>query len=332
MNTKNDITTKFAAVDRENPSPLVINKAGRIIRSGGLVAFPTETVYGLGADALNPDAVKRIYEAKGRPSDNPLILHVDSMRQAESLVYMNDVAEKLAWNFWPGPLTMVLPAKSCVPEITRGGLETAAVRMPSNLIARCIICAADTPIAAPSANISGRPSPTNAESVYYDMNGKIDMIVDGGSVQFGIESTVIDITDPKRILLLRPGGIGRERIEAALNMKLEVPDTQSARRSPGTRYRHYAPSIPVRIWHRENRSGFPECDYSSAGYLGIHEPPCETAKALIFADYSEYARELFAAFRRLEREGYKCIITEWPEDDSGICEGLRDRILRAAMD
>ncbi|MBQ7221132.1 MAG: threonylcarbamoyl-AMP synthase [Synergistaceae bacterium] len=330
MATKNKLITKFAAIDLESPDPIPLNKAARIIRSGGLVAFPTETVYGLGADALNPDAVKRIYEAKGRPSDNPLILHVDSTVQAENLVYVNDAAKQLMRRFWPGPLTLVLPARPCVPEITRGGLETAAVRMPRNFIARYLIWTAETPIAAPSANLSGRPSPTDAVSVYYDMNGKIDMIIDGGRVNVGIESTVIDVSNPEHVLLLRPGGTGREEIEEVLNMRLELPDAQSAKRSPGTRYRHYAPAIPVKIWHRE--SEFPESDYSSAGYMGLHEPPNETGKALIFADYEEYARELFASFRRLEREGYTCIIAEWPEEESGICEGLRDRILRAAMD
>ena len=320
--------TEFTVVDRYSPNIAVLNKAGRIIRNGGLVAFPTETVYGLGADALNPDAVRRIYEAKGRPSDNPLILHVAGLVQAKSLVETNDLADMLMTCFWPGPLTLVLPSRDCVPEITRGGLETAAVRMPRNIIARGIITAADTPIAAPSANLSGRPSPTNGETVYHDMNGKIDMIVDGGTVQVGIESTVIDVTNPEHVLLLRPGGLGREKIERLIGRRLYVPDAQSAKRSPGTRYRHYAPSIPVKIWHKD--SGFPESDYAFTGYLGLHEPPIETAKAFIFADYAEYARELFSSFRQIEREGYRCIIAEWPDNDLDICAGLRDRILRAA--
>ena len=398
------MNTKFLAIDRNEPDTLVINKAGRIIKSGGLVAFPTETVYGLGADALNPDAVSRIYEAKGRPSDNPLILHVDTLALAENLVDMNSTARKLALTFWPGPLTLVLPAKSCVPEITRGGLETAAVRMPDNLIARMLIYASETPIAAPSANLSGRPSPTNAESVYYDMNGKIDMILDGGSVRVGIESTVIDVTDPGHVLLLRPGGTSRQDIERVINTELYVPDSKSAKRSPGTHYKHYAPSIPVRIWRRNSgeddtslscvnsgtdgevattcvnsgtesevattcvrggrvrsapplRKGRPgevayiysctsrgrersfispcvnsgiEGEAADYVYLGIHEPPFQTAKTILFTDYADYAHELFASFRRLEREGYTGIIVEWPEEDSGICEGLRDRILRAA--
>ena len=279
---------------------------------------------------MNHDAVRKIYEAKGRPSDNPLILHVDSILMASQLVHMNHLAEKLALKFWPAPLTMVLPAKSIIPSITRGGLDTAAVRMPDNPIALGLISSAQTPIAAPSANLSGRPSPTDAESVYADMNGRIDMIIDGGSSNLGIESTVIDLTDPNRILLLRPGGMNRELIEAELGMPLEVPDTQSAKRSPGTRYRHYAPSIPVKIWHTDEK--FPECDYDSAGYIGMHEPPVKTAGMLMCSSWDEYSHELFAAFRKFEAKGYLCIITEWPAENSGINEGLRDRIIRAAVD
>ena len=309
-------------------SPQAISEAAKVIRSGGLAAFPTETVYGLGADALNPSAVAKIYEAKGRPSDNPLILHVCSVAQAEGLVQMNDTARKLAAAFWPGPITLVLPAKNCIPSVTRGGLDTAALRMPANTAALSLIREADTPIAAPSANISGRPSPTDAESVFHDMNGRIDFILDGGRVQVGIESTVIDITNPEKILLLRPGGMSREKLESALHSHLESPDSLSRKRSPGTRYKHYSPSVPVKILRKNTE--IPECEYSSAGYIGLHEPPCKPAKALIFANYEQYAHELFAAFRSLESDGCTCIITEWPENDSGICEGLRDRIQRAA--
>ena len=323
--------TKRATVDRWKPDPMIIARAGRIIKKGGLVAFPTETVYGLGADALNPEAVRRIYEAKGRPSDNPLILHVDCIAQAMRLVHTNRAAEQLMMKFWPGPLTIVLPAKTdIVPSVTRGGLETAAVRMPDNVIAQALIREAGTPIAAPSANISGRPSPTDAESVMADMDGRIDMVVDGGSVLVGIESTVIDMTDPQRVLLLRPGGLGREAIEETLGMSLEAPDKTSAKRSPGTRYRHYAPSVPVKVWRITGK--FPKCDYSSAGYIGVHEPAQKTAGVVLCKDFAEYSRRLFAEFRRLEAKGCSCIIAELPDENSGICEGLRDRIIRAAMD
>ena len=319
-----------ATIDRWNPDKNVLIRAGNIIREGGLVAFPTETVYGLGADALNPDAVSRIYMAKGRPSDNPLILHVERIITACRLVQMNLLAEKLAIKFWPGPLTMVLPARPVIPEITRGGLETAAVRMPDNPIALKLIEYAGTPIAAPSANLSGRPSPTEADSVYSDMNGRIDMIIDGGSTKFGIESTVIDLTNPEHVLLLRPGGMSREVLEAELGRELEIPDSQSARRSPGTRYRHYAPNIPVKTWKCNEK--FPKCEYSSAGYVGVHEPPVQTAAQLVCGDWERYSHELFAAFRRFEAKGYLCIIAELPDENFGINEGLRDRIIRAAVD
>ena len=310
-------------------NPETISQAAGIIRAGGLVAFPTETVYGLGADALNPEAVRKIYEAKGRPSDNPLILHVSSFEQARNLVYVNDVAEILMKTFWPGPLTLVLPAKPVVPLVTRGGLDTAAIRMPDNSVAQALIEASGTPIAAPSANLSGRPSPTDFDSVYNDMNGRIEMILDGGKVDVGIESTVIDITNPDKILMLRPGGMPRELIENALNAKLNTPDDISKKRSPGTRYKHYSPNIPVIIWKRDEK--FPDVDFDSAAYMGVHDVEYNCGEKTLFADVNHYAQGLFAGFRKFEARGkISCIVVEWPEGDSGVSEGLRDRIARAA--
>lgn len=321
--------TITAKIDRWNPEHEIILQAAKIIRSGGLVAFPTETVYGLGADALNAEAVTKIYEAKGRPSDNPLILHVSNYEQAESLVYMNSVAEKLIHEFWPAPLTLVLPARDIIPLKTRGGLNTAAIRMPDNPIALALIEEAGTPVAAPSANISGRPSPTDFESVYHDMAGRIDMILDGGICDVGIESTVIDVTNPEKILLLRPGGMPVETIEAVINSRLEFPDDNSKKRSPGTRYRHYAPSIPVKIWRRGSDS-FPECDCDSCGYMGLHDPECECAEKIIFHDVKNYTHGLFAGFRRFESKKFSFIVVEWPNDISGTGAGLQDRITRAS--
>ncbi len=324
------MTTITAKISKWNPEPEIIMQAAEIIRSGGLVAFPTETVYGLGADALNANAVTKIYAAKGRPSDNPLILHVSNHEQVHSLVYMNDIAEKLIHEFWPAPLTLVLPARDVIPLKTRGGLDTAAIRMPDNPIALALIEASRTPIAAPSANISGRPSPTDFESVYHDMNGRIDMILDGGSTDIGIESTVIDVTNPERILLLRPGGISIESIEAVIDMRLECPDDNSKKRSPGTRYRHYAPSIPVKVWKHNQK--FPECEANSTGYMGLHEPECNCAEKIIFDDVKNYTRGLFAGFRKFEREEFSCIVVEWPDDISGTGAGLQDRITRASCE
>ncbi|MBQ7734016.1 MAG: threonylcarbamoyl-AMP synthase [Synergistaceae bacterium] len=325
--------TSRVKINPLNPEPEIIALAADIIKSGGLVAFPTETVYGLGANALDPESVSKIYRAKGRPSDNPLILHVSDLSQAESLLYMNEKARMLAKRFWPGALTLVLPARNIIPLKTRGGLETAAIRCPNNVIALELIRASGVPIAAPSANTSGRPSPTDSDSVYQDMNGKIDLILDSDSIQaiqVGIESTVIDVSDPDRVLLLRPGGMPRSLIESALNMKLERPDpdseSDSKKRSPGTRYKHYAPSIPVIILGKDKDKDIPD----SAGYMGVHEPAKKFAREIIFNSYDDYARGLFSGFRELEGQGLPCIIVEWPEDDSGINEGLRDRIIRAA--
>ncbi len=322
------MTTITAKINKWNPEPEIISKAAEILRNGGLVAFPTETVYGLGADALNAEAVKKIYEAKGRPSDNPLILHVSSIEQVNELVFINDAAEKLMKTFWPAPLTLVMKAKNIIPLRTRGGLDTAAIRMPDNPVALALIEATGRPIAAPSANLSGRPSPTDFESVFNDMNGKIEMIIDGGSVEVGIESTVIDITNPEKILMLRPGGMPREILEETLKKKLEIPDAQSKKKSPGTRYKHYAPDIPVLIWKRGGK--FPEIyKKNNFAYMGLHAPEIKADGIILFNDIKNYARGLFAGFRKFEREKFSCIVVEWPEDNSGISEGLKDRISRA---
>lgn len=311
--------TITATVDRWNPSPYVIAKAARIIKAGGLVAFPTETVYGLGADALNPEAVSKIFTAKGRPQDNPLILHISQRQQANLLVEVNDAAAKLMRTFWPGPLTIVLPAKDFIPSITLGGLKTAAVRLPDSLIARELISASGTPIAAPSANLSGRPSPTDADAVLHDMDGRIDMIVDGGSVKLGIESTVVDMTNPDSPVMLRPGSLSRELIESTLGVALTIPDT------PVNKHEHYKPSIPVKIWQHKGR--LPR----NYAYMGTSLPKsADPEKSVIFTSIANYARGFFEGLRRLETEDVPCIIVEWPDDDSGISEGLRDRILRSA--
>ena len=231
----------------------LISTAGRIIRNGGLVAFPTETVYGLGADGLNPEAVKRIYAAKGRPSDNPLILHVDSIEMAETVCFFSEDAHRLAEIFWPGPLTIVLPRKTNVPETISGGLGTVAVRMPSHPVAHALISAAGTPIAAPSANLSGRPSPTCAEHVMDDMKGRIEAVIDDGACLYGVESTMIDMSGAVPILL-RPGSITLEELldllpEIIIDPSIagqEEPDPQELK-SPGMKYRHYAPQAEMFI-------------------------------------------------------------------------------------
>ena len=317
-------------LDPRNPSGEILARAAEVLRGGGLVAFPTETVYGLGANALNPEAVKGIYRAKGRPSDNPLILHLSRVEQAEPLVCVDERARRLMRAFWPGPLTLVLRARDVVPMEARGGLSTAALRMPSHPVASALIDAAGFPLAAPSANVSGRPSPTDAETVWRDLRGRIEMILDGGPVSVGIESTVIDVSE-ELPLLLRPGGMPAEEIEAFLGEPLRRPDGRSSRRSPGTRYRHYAPTIPVRVWHPEAPFEMAEMaggELERWGFMGLAVPPARFGRVLRFESVENYARGLFSGFRALEAEGLLGIVAEWPPA-AGVGLGLRDRIRRA---
>lgn len=239
----------------------LIKQAAEDIKAGKLVAFPTETVYGLGADGLNKEAVEKIYKAKGRPSDNPIILHVDSIAMLERLVKEVSIeAHTLIDKFWPGPLTIVLKKSDIVPPIITAGLDSVAVRMPSHPVALALIKESNTPIAAPSANTSGRPSPTRVEHVIEDMGGKITCILDGGETGVGLESTVIDLTDIIPVIL-RPGGITIEQIRDELsNVEIDPAlfgneDKSLVPKSPGQKYRHYAPKAEmiVYIGQRENR-------------------------------------------------------------------------------
>ena len=320
------ITTQKIKIDIQNPEREIILQASDLIKHGEIVAFPTETVYGLGANALNSDAVKKIFIAKGRPQDNPLILHVSDFNQVDELVFTNDTAKALMQKFWPGALTLVMKAKEIVPLQTRGGLNTAAVRMPDNKIALALISSSGVPIAAPSANLSGKPSPTDAQTVFDDMNGKINLILDGGATNYGIESTVIDITDEENILLLRPGSVAREDIENFLNKRLNSPDKNNLKRSPGTRYKHYSPNIPVYILGQKD---FSESEFKNAGYMGLTEPEIIFKERIIFNSPEDYAHGLFAGFRKLESDGVNFIIAELPLN-AGIGLGLTDRLKRAA--
>ena len=226
-------------------------EAAQIIRDGGLVAFPTETVYGLGANALDEEAAKKIYAAKGRPSDNPLIAHISCLEELGPLVALvPEMGRKLAEAYWPGPLTMVFPKSENVPYGTTGGLETVAVRMPSDPVANRLIALAGVPVAAPSANTSGRPSPTTAQHVYQDMEGKIEMILDGGPVGIGVESTIVDVSGESPVLL-RPGAVTIEMLEAVvgpvgIDPAILGPLTEGVRpKAPGMKYRHYAPQAEL---------------------------------------------------------------------------------------
>jgi len=230
-----------------------LQEAAEIIKSGGLVAFPTETVYGLGANALDEKAAAKIYEAKGRPSDNPLIAHIASFEEIEPLVSrIPENGRRLAEAFWPGPMTLIFPKSEKVPYGTTGGLDTVAVRMPSDPVAAELIRLAGVPVAAPSANTSGRPSPTRAEHVYQDMNGRIELILDGGPVGIGVESTIVDVTEEIPVLL-RPGAITMEMLEETvgevhIDPAILGPMSADVRpKAPGMKYRHYAPKAELTL-------------------------------------------------------------------------------------
>jgi len=245
--------TKVVRLDENNIDEHVISKAGNILRQGGLVVFPTETVYGLGANALDKDAVKEIFKAKGRPQDNPLIVHISKVKDIEKLVEeIPPIAQKLMDKFWPGPMTIILKKKDIIPNETSAGLDSIGIRMPSNKIAMELISMAGVPIAAPSANLSGKPSPTDLETCIEDLDGRVNAILGGDNSEVGVESTVIDCTiNPPCIL--RPGGITLEMLkEVDSNIYIDPaimkkPDKELRPKAPGMKYRHYAPKAPLKI-------------------------------------------------------------------------------------
>lgn len=248
------VKTEVLRISSKKPDDVIIERASRLIRSGEIVAFPTETVYGLGANALDPLAISKIYQIKGRPSDNPLIVHIGDLNMLTGLVSTISAREmRMIKKFWPGPITLIFKKSKSVPKITTGGLGTVAVRMPRNKIALALIKRSGLPIAAPSANLSGKPSPTNASHVKEDLDGKVKLILDGGRTEIGIESTVIDMT-PRIPVILRPGGISKERIEDEIG-EVRFHDTllgirsksKKINKSPGMKYRHYSPNARVVI-------------------------------------------------------------------------------------
>lgn len=325
-----------------------LKRAGEIIRRGGLVAFPTETVYGLGGDALNPESARKIYAAKGRPSDNPLIIHICRLKDIEKIVTrMPDAAVKAAEAFWPGPLTMILPKAETVPPETTGGLDTVAVRFPSHPVAGKLIACAGGYIAAPSANISGKPSPTSAKYVLEDMAGRIEMIVDGGEVEIGLESTVLDMTvDPPRIL--RPGYITREMLDKVLketdiDITLIKPDSGIAPKAPGMKYRHYAPAgrliivegTPEQVAEYINRQTSLDKEAGEkTGILGTEELleqyHADVVKCIgSREDEESIARNLFSALRDFDDEQVTSIYSE-SFSSQGLGQAIMNRLLKAA--
>jgi len=322
---------RYFLTDKWNPDKNIIREAVDVLRAGGLVAFPTETVYGLGANGCDDKAVRKIFEAKGRPADNPLILHISKPVEAEDFAHVNSRARSLMDRFFPGALTLVLPAKPIVPCSVTANLKTVAFRMPYHPIPLALIESLGCPIAAPSANRSGRPSPTDAQAVIQDAGANIDIVIDGGICDIGIESTVIDVSG-KNAFILRPGGVSRELIEEFLGEKLVTPASEMMKASPGTRYKHYAPRVPVLLWEKMNDKQTFSCN-GSYGYMGLSQPdfycnsPC--MEKIIFNSVENYARGIFACFRSMEKIGVSCIIAETP-NEHGIGRALKDRLLRAA--
>lgn len=242
--------TEILKIDRENINNDYIKKAANLIREGNLVAFPTETVYGLGADGLNNEACKKIYKAKGRPSDNPLILHISDITMLDNLVEEISDKHRKLFDLWPGPMTLIFKKSKLIPDVVTAGGDTVAIRFPSDNIARALISEANCPIAAPSANISGKPSPTKASDVYQDMEGVIPAIIDGGESNIGIESTVIDLSTGEPTIL-RPGFYTYEFLKEILDdMRLDdsLIDSTKIPKSPGQKYKHYAPKANLRVF------------------------------------------------------------------------------------
>jgi L-threonylcarbamoyladenylate synthase len=329
-----ELETQVIKVDPFEPEKEVITKAAEVIRRGGLVAFPTETVYGIGADALNHQAVERIFQAKGRPGDNPIIVHVAEMGHLEILTdEVSPRASELVNRFWPGPLTLIYARSDKVPKVVTGGGDTIAVRMPKSEVALALIRAFGGPIAAPSANISGYLSSTTGMHVFGDLKGKVDLILDAGPVEVGVESTVLDITSSPPTIL-RPGAVTAEELVATIGEVILGKDIQLMRRSPGTRYRHYSPKAEVILVKEKEILGLIGQHIDSGKKVGLithHAYPDNewvTTKAMP-QDLREYARKIFAALRELDEQGIEHIIIEEVEE-KGIGVAIMDRLRRAA--
>jgi L-threonylcarbamoyladenylate synthase len=307
-------------------------EAGALLRSGKLVAFPTETVYGLGADATNAIAVAGIYEAKGRPRFNPLIIHVSGVEDAVKHGVFSPLAEELAHHFWPGPLTLVVPLREGAPisDLALAGHSSIALRVPSNPVARAIIAASGRPIAAPSANRSGHVSPTLAEHVLEDLDGRIDAVVMGGPADVGVESTILSLLD-ERAVLLRPGGVTRADLASVLGYEPELMEHSSdeyAPLAPGLLKSHYAPKASLRLEAHSIRED------EAALLFGTFRPQClEKARQSLNlsprGDLKEAAASLFSALRQLDHSGAS-VIAVAPIPDFGLGEALKDRLQRAA--
>jgi L-threonylcarbamoyladenylate synthase len=339
MNTKVWIVDKVVEKKEDYPQ---LQEAASLLQQGEVVAFPTETVYGLGADATSSEAVEKIFVAKGRPSDNPLIVHIATKEQLGLIVSaVPSIAETLMEHFWPGPLTLVLPKKEGISERVTAGLSTVAVRMPDHPIALALIKQANVPVAAPSANRSGRPSPTLAAHVYEDLNGKIAGIVDGGATGVGVESTVLDCTDTVPVIL-RPGGVTKEQLEAVIGevfMDEALKDQTQTPKSPGMKYTHYAPKAPLtivegtreflqKIVNEKKAEGFKTgiltTEENEAFYDGDVVITCGNR-----SDLTTVAAKLYDVLRAFDAAGVDVIFSEsFPNEGIGIA--IMNRLLKAS--
>ena len=342
------IETKTIKVDSKEPNKEPIKEAANLIKKGKLVAFPTETVYGLGANGLDKEAVAKIFIAKGRPGDNPLILHVASREQVEPLVeFISEEAEKVMKKFWPGPLTIIFKRSSLVPDVITAGLDTVAIRMPNHPIASEFIKASGVPIAAPSANTSGKPSPTEASHVQEDLNGKIDMIINGGSTGIGVESTVLDLSETPPTIL-RPGGITLEQLKKIIPNVVEdlsiIKDNKDIiPKSPGQKYRHYAPKADMMVFIGEVSAIIDAineyakkyiAEGKSVGIMATEETKDKYKEGLIVSVGSRNNKEtiahnLFSTLRLFDEENVDIILSEGV-DLSHIGKAIMNRLKKAS--
>ncbi len=302
-------------------------EAARILNAGQVVAFPTETVYGLGASIQRPEAIRQLFEAKGRPGDNPLIVHIYSIEQLpEVATEINPAAKKLIERFFPGPLTLVLKKSPQVPFSVTAGLETVGVRCPANPVAREFLRQCNSPVAAPSANLSGRPSATSWETVYEDLGGKISCILKGEASTIGLESTIVDCSGSEPILL-RAGAITLEQLQAVLPVISTRTTHKSgeAPKSPGLKYPHYAPKASLQLCE----SGETITAQPSSAYIGLSPAPEGVVKAMVCGNLEAYGRELFSFFRLCDTERIRLIYCELPANQ-GLGRAIRDRLMRAA--
>lgn len=354
QNSNKLYSTRIQKISNYSNLSIDLAEAANLIKNNEVVAFPTETVYGLGANALSEEAVNKIFQAKGRPSDNPIIVHISNIEMFKNVTspdLSQELVTKLQKRFWPGPLTLIVPKSEKIPYVTTGGLETIAVRMPIHPIALGLIKESGLPIAAPSANISGSPSPTTAQDVFDDMHDRIPLIIDGGQSEIGLESTVLDISDPLRTpMILRPGKITRSEIESCLGIPIDIFDVSKIQKdhskvqvkSPGMKYRHYAPKAEVELVS-DLKDLFASIEasrdhFSKIGiilekqYVSKFKAQLKGENNIVFYSYSslnEFGTNLYFKLREMDKMNVSLIIIQFNQV-SGFGEAIFNRIFKAS--